>query len=150
MGLGFAVPFRQDVLWMAVAGGSALGSKLPADRLFALGGPGSFPGYEIAEIRAAAYWSLSSNYLWSLQDIFSLRGHGLYAGVRLQGGHAYDQLDGLTDSQIESVSLYLTGRTPVGPLTVGFATTNTGFHSLWFTLGRPVWQGTVLDSALFR
>ena len=33
---------------------------------------------------------------------------------------------------------------------VGFAITSTGFHSLWFSLGRPVWQSTLLHSALFR
>jgi NTE family protein len=149
-GLGFALPFRRQVFWMALAGGSSLGSKLPADRLFALGGPGSFPGYEIAEIRAAAYWTLSGAYLWPLKDLFSLRGQGLYAGIRLQTGRAYEELDGLSGGQIDSVSVYLTGRTPVGPLTVGFATTTKGFRSLWFSLGRPVWQGSMMDSGLFR
>jgi NTE family protein len=149
-GLGLAVPFRKDVFWLAAAGGSGLGSNLPPDRLFALGGPGSFPGYEIAEIRAAAYWSVSGLYLWPLKDIFSLRGQALYAGLRLQSGHAYNQLDGQSDGQIESISFYITGRTPVGPVTVGFATTNTSVHSLWFSLGRPVWEGTMMDRGLFR
>jgi NTE family protein len=149
-GLGVAVPFRQEIFWMSAAGGSGLGSKLPADRLFALGGPGSFPGYEIAEIRAAAYWTVSGAYLWQLTDLFSLRGQALYAGLRLQTGHAYDELDGQDDGQIESITLYLTGRTPVGPLTVGFATTRTSVHSLWFSLGRPVWEGTIMDRGLFR
>ena len=79
-----------------------------------------------------------------------MRGHGLYGGLRLLTGHAYEQLDGQTQGQIESVSLYITGRTPVGPLTVGFATTRTSVHSLWFSLGRPVWQNTMMDSGLFR
>jgi NTE family protein len=149
-GLGFVVPFRRDVFWLTVAGGSAFGSKLPADRLFALGGPGSLPGYEIAELRAAAYWTLSGVYLWPLKDLFSLRGQTLYAGVRLETAHAYDQIDVLNHGQIESVSLYITGRTPVGPLTVGFATTTTSSHSIWFSLGRPIWEGTMMDRGLFR
>jgi hypothetical protein len=93
---------------------------------------------------------VSGLYLWPLQDIFSLLGHGLYAGLRLQSGHAYDQLDGQSNGQIESISFYVTGRTPVGPVTVGFATTNTSVHSLWFSLGRPVWEGTMMDRGLFR
>lgn len=149
-GLGIAVPFRKDVFWMSAAGGSGLGSNLPPDRLFALGGPGSFPGYEVAEIRAAAYWSVNGVYLWPLKDLFSLRGQALYAGLRLQSGHIYNQLDGQSNAQIESISLYITGRTPVGPVSVGFATTNTSVHSLWFSVGRPVWQGTMLDRGLFR
>jgi NTE family protein len=149
-GLAFAVPVRTDIFWVALAGGSNLGSKLPADRLFALGGPGSFPGYELAEQRAAGYWTVSGVYLWPLRELFSLRGRGMFVGVRLETGHAYEQLDGHSEGQLESVSLYITGRTPVGPLTVGFAMTGTSSHSLWFSLGRPVWQGTMLDRPLFR
>ena len=149
-GLGAAVPVGQELVYVAAAGGSSLGSHLPADRLFELGGPGSFPGYAIAQIRAAEYWSATATYLWPLKDFFSLRGHGLYAGLRLQAGHAYEELDGQNNQQIESVSLTLTGRTPVGPLTIGIATTSTSFHSLWFSLGRPVWEGSMLDRGLFR
>ncbi len=45
---------------------------------------------------------------------------------------------------------FITGRTLVGPVTVGFATTNTSVHSLWFSVGRPVWEGTMMDRGLFR
>jgi hypothetical protein len=55
IGLVAAVPFRDNVLWLDAAGGSNLGSKLPADRLSALGGPASLPGYHLYELRAAAY-----------------------------------------------------------------------------------------------
>jgi len=150
VGIGFAVPFRQDIVSMAVAGGSGLGSHLPADRLFALGGPGSLPGYELAELRAASYWLASGSYLWRLKELLSLRGQALYAGLRLQTSHAYDQLDGQNQGQIESVSIYLTARTLVGPFTVGFATTSTSVHSLWFSVGRPAWTAAMLDRGLFR
>jgi NTE family protein len=150
LGLGFVVPIGRQLFWVAAAGGSNLGSNLPPDRLFALGGPGSFPGFEIAEIRAAEYWTISGVYLYPLRELFSLRGQTLYAGVRLQSGHAYEQLDGQNNGQLESVSLYLTGRTPVGPLTIGLAITSTNDHSLWISVGRPVWQGTMLDRGLFR
>ena len=43
--------FAATCLWVTVAGGTALGSDLPADRAFALGGPGSFPGFELGELR---------------------------------------------------------------------------------------------------
>jgi NTE family protein len=149
-GFGFAVPLGKNVFWMALAGGSGLGSKLPEDRLFALGGPGSFPGYQLAEIRAAEYWSLTGVYLWQLADLFSVLGQALYAGVRLQTGHTYSVLGGESIGQIGSISLYVTGRTPVGPVTVGLATTNTSKHALWFSVGRPVWEGSILDRGLFR
>ena len=36
---------------MTLAGGTDLDSDLPADRNFMLGGPGSFPGFELGELR---------------------------------------------------------------------------------------------------
>jgi NTE family protein len=150
LGLGLALPVRRDVLWVNAAGGTSLGSDLPADRLFVLGGPLSFPGQDAGELRAGSYWTLSSGYLWKLKDIFSLRGQALYAGLRLQGGEVFDRFDGLADGDIESVSVYLTGGTPVGPLTVGFATTTTDSWSLWLTIGRPIGNGTILERGIFR
>jgi NTE family protein len=150
MGLGVAVPFHNDVLWVDAAGGSGLGSKLPADRLFALGGPVSLPGYHLYELRAAAYWTISGSYLWQIKDIFSLRGQALYAGLRLQDSKAYDTLDSKNHGQIQSVSLFITGRTPVGPLTIGFATTSANSRSLWISFGRPLGEGTILSRGIFR
>lgn len=150
MGLGVAVPFHNDVLWVSAAGGSGLGSKLPADRLFTLGGPVSLPGYQLNELRAAAYWTIGGSYLWQIKDIFSLRGQALYAGLRLQDSKAYDTLDSKNYGQIESVSLFITGRTPVGPLTIGFATTSANSHSVWISFGRPLGEGTILSHGIFR
>ena len=48
-GARFALPLRGDVIWLAAAGGSNLGSDLPVDRFFTLGGPGSFPGLELTQ-----------------------------------------------------------------------------------------------------
>jgi NTE family protein len=150
MGLGFVVPFRDDLLWVGAAGGSALGSKLPADRLFALGGPASLPGYQLYELRAAEYWSFTGSYLWQLKNIFSLWGQALYAGLRLQDSEAYNTLDGQNHGQIQSLSFVVTGRTPVGPLTIGFATTTESARSLWISFGRPLDEGTILSRGVFR
>lgn len=150
LGLGLALPLRKDVLWVNAAGGTDFGTSLPADRLFVLGGPLSFPGQDAGELRAGSYWTLSTGYLWKLTDIFSLRGQALYAGLRLQGGQVFDRFDTVPDGDIESVSVYLTGGTPVGPLTLGFATTTTNSWSLWLTIGRPIGNGTILERGIFR
>jgi NTE family protein len=150
MGLGIAVPFYNDVLWLGAAGGSRLGSKLPADRLFALGGPASLPGYQLYELRAGAYWAVSGSFLWQLKDLFSLRGQTLYAGLGVQDSQAYDTLDSKNYGQIQSVSLFITGRTPVGPLTLGFATTTENSRSVWISFGRPIAEGTIVSRGIFR
>ena len=87
------VPLRNDVLWINAAAGTDFGTDLPADRLFVLGGPVSFPGHDVGELRAGSYWTLSSGYSWELKDIFTLRGQSLYWGVLLQGGQTFDRFD---------------------------------------------------------
>ena len=65
-----------------VAGGTDLNSSMPGDRYFMLGGPGSFPGFELGELRLTDYWTASGSYLWKLTDLMTIRGQALYAGVR--------------------------------------------------------------------
>jgi NTE family protein len=150
LGVGFAVPFRNNVLRLDLAGGSGLSSNLPADRLFPLGGPVSLAGYELDALRAAAYWTISGSYLWQIKDIFALRGQALYAGLRLQDLKAYETLDAINRGQIGSLSVFITGRTPVGPLTLGFATTTASSHTVWLSIGRPITEGTILSRGIFR
>jgi outer membrane translocation and assembly module TamA len=150
LGLGLAVPFRADVLWITLAGGSDLGSDLPPDRAFALGGPGSFPGLEVGELRVKDYWTIGTSYLWKLQDISTIRNRAMYLGARVAAGEISDTftLDDRTD--IYGGSIFLTGRTVVGPLTLGIGATTTSSWSLWVSVGRPVGHGTILERGIFR
>jgi NTE family protein len=125
MGLGVAVPLRRDVLWVTAAGGTGLNGDLPPDRAFSLGGPNSFPGLELGELRAEGYWTVGTSYLWNFKEVLPIRNLALYAGVRLVGGQVYDRIDGDESAGIYGGSLFLTGRTLVGPLTVGIGTTST-------------------------
>ena len=150
MGLGWALPIRNDVIWMSAAGGSSLGSDLPADRAFMIGGPGSFPGYELGEIRADDYWSASGSYLRKIRDILSIRGQALYAGLRLQAGETFDEFSPQEDGIVYGASVYVTGRTLVGPLTVGIGGTSNDSWTLWLAVGRPIGHGTILERGIFR
>jgi hypothetical protein len=137
-------------LRISAAGGSDIGSNLPADRLFTLGGPVSLAGEELDALRAAAYWTVSASYLWQIKDLFALRGQALYAGLRLQDLEAYETIDGTDTGQIGSLSVFVTGRTPVGPLTLGFATTTDNSRTVWVSFGRPIAEGTILSRGIFR
>jgi NTE family protein len=156
LGLGWALPVRHDVVWMTLAGGSDLGTDLPPDRTFPLGGPGSFPGFELGELRVTDYWTASGSYLRKIRDIMSIRGQALYAGVRLEVGETSGRIedDVLTyfdeSDLIYGGSVYLTGRTRAGPLTLGFGTTSADSWSLWIAVGRPVGNGTILERGIFR
>ena len=156
LGLGLALPVRNDVVWVSLAGGSELDGDLPPDRSFMLGGPGSFPGFELGELRVNEYWTASGSYLWKIKDIMSIRGQALYAGARLTTGQVFGRLDAPFVPSIEEDefvyggSVYLAGRTQAGPLTVGLGATSTGSWSLWLAVGRPIGNGTILERGIFR
>jgi NTE family protein len=165
-GIGMAVPVRKDVVWMTLAGGSDVGSDLPLDRTFMLGGPGSFPGFELGELRVTDYWTASGSYLWKVKDIMTLRGQALYTGLRLTAGQTWGRLETMIpvdspvgdlvpadfdqDELIYGASIYLAGRTQAGPLTIGLGLTSTDSWSLWIAIGRPVGHGTILERGIFR
>ena len=121
-----------------------------------LGGPGSFPGYELGELRLTDYWTASGSYLWKVKDIMSIRGQALYAGVRLEAGQAFGRLESLVPAGLRRRRNDLWrlvvphGRTQAGPLTVGVGTTSTDSWSLWIAVGRPIGNGTILERGIFR
>jgi NTE family protein len=143
-----AVPVGRNLMWATVAGGSDLGSNLPADRAFTLGGT-SFPGYQVDELRMRRYWTASGSFLWRLVDLMSLRNKALYGGFAVQAGHIYDRVDPVPDSSIYGASLYIGGPTPIGALTFGVGAANTSW-SVWLALGQPIGNGSILDKSLFR
>jgi len=150
IGLGVAVPLRRDVLWLTLAAGSDLGSDLPGDRMFSVGGPDSFAGFEQGELRVTEYWLANTSYLWRVKDLLPIRNLSLYMGVGLTGGQVDGRLDGGEEGELYGGSVFLTGRTLFGPLTVGVGTTNTDSWSLWLSVGRPVGHGTILERGVFR
>jgi len=150
LGVGVAVPFRRDVLWVELAGGSNVGGELPADRTFALGGPGSFPGLEVGELRVGSYWTVGTSYLRKVKDVLPIRNLALYLGAGIAGGAIYNRVDEGETGEIYGGSLFLTGRTRVGPLTLGVGATTTDSWSLWLSVGRPVGHGTILERGIFR
>jgi len=47
-------------------------------------------------------------------------------------------------------SVYVTGRTMFGPLTVGAGATSTDSYAVWVAIGRPIGHGTILERGIFR
>jgi hypothetical protein len=99
---------------------------------------------------------VSGSYLWKLADLQTVRGEAIYLGGQLQTGEIANWV---VDDQVLSEpvmkpiyggSVYLVGRTPVGPLTLGLGGTSTNAWSVWLTVGRPIGQGTILERGIFR
>ena len=70
--------------------------------------------------------------------------------MRLQVAQTYDRLDLVDEGEIYGGSIYVTGRTMAGPLTVGIGATSTDAWSVWVAVGRPVGHGTILERGVFR
>jgi NTE family protein len=136
-------------LWLTAAAGSDLGTTLPADRAFSLGGPQSFAGYSPGEVRARRYWTIKGDVLWRVADILPIANQALYGGVGVQGAHVYGRVDPVPDGAVYGVSGYIGGRTPVGTLTIGVGKATRDWAG-WVTLGTPVGTGSILNQPLFR
>jgi len=144
------VPAGKMQLWFTAAGGTDLGSSLPSDRTFSLGGPQSFPGYGSGEVRAHRYWTVDGAFLWRIADIIPILSQKLYGGLTLEGGRVYERVDtAVPDGALYGASAYFGGRTPIGTLTLGVGWA-TGSRAFWLTLGTPVGTGSILNQPMFR
>ena len=144
-----AIPAGKGTLWLTAAGGSDFGTSMPADRAFSLGGPQSFPGYAIGEVRARGYWTFETNALWRVTDIVPIANQTLYGGVGLQAAGIYGRVDPVPNGKLFGVSGFIGGRTPLGVVALG-AGKATDSWALWLTLGVPVGSGSILSEPMFR
>jgi NTE family protein len=144
-----AIRAWETTLWLTAAGGSDLGHTLPPDRAFSLGGPQSFPGYDLDELRVRGYWTVQADFLWRVADILTIANQTLYGGVGLQAAHVYDRVDPVPNGALYGVSGYIGGRTPIGTITLGIGKA-TGSWAGWLTVGTSVGSGSILNQPLFR
>jgi NTE family protein len=145
--LGYAWPIGSSVTYLAAAGGSSLGTLLPAYDEFLLGGPISFPGLAIGELRGQGYWTGSAWYLHKVADISDLFGQSIYFGVTLAAGKMNQQYDYHGNDPLYSAGIMIGGRTPIGPIALSLAGTTESSWQLVFSLGRPVIEHTIMDPA---
>jgi NTE family protein len=143
--LSYALPVGADVAYLKAAGGSALNTELPAYDDFLLGGPLSFPGFGIGELRGQGYWLTSAAYMRKIADISDLFGQALYLGAMATAGAMNEQFDYPGAGTMYSGALLLSGRTPLGPLTLTFAVTSESDWQFSFNLGRPIVEQTIMD-----
>ena len=142
-----AVPFGGNVLYLRASGGASFGSELPIYDTFTLGGPVSVPGLSLGELRGTSYWNAKAAYLQRVADISYVFGQALYAGLSLSAADMSGRIDGVRSPPIYSGALLLSGRTPLGPLSLSLALTSDSEWQLMFGLGRPIEERSITDSA---
>ena len=143
----FVLPFRRNVGYLRVSGGSSFDTSLPLYDLFSLGGPVSLPGLSFGELRGSSYWSAQASYLQRIADISYVFGQSIYAGLTLTAADMSGRLDGVYAQPTYSGALVLAGRTPIGPMTLSLAATTTSEWQLVLGLGRPIEERTINDPA---
>jgi NTE family protein len=139
------LPFRRNVGYLRVSGGSSFDTALPLYDLFTLGGPVSLPGLSLGELRGTSYWSAQASYLQRIADISYVFGQSIYAGLTLTAADMSGRLDGVYAQPTYSGAFVLAGRTPLGPMTLSLAATTTSEWQLMLGLGRPIEERTIND-----
>jgi len=141
-----AIPVRGDVVQLRVMGGATLAGELPFYEFFTLGGPHSFPGLGLGQLRGTSYWAGSVAYLHKIADISALFGQAVYFGAEFTAADMSGRADDLTEPPVMGGSLLLGGRTPLGPISLSVAATSVEDISVFFTLGRPIEERNILDT----
>jgi outer membrane protein assembly factor BamA len=128
-----------------LSGGSSFDTVLPLYDAFTLGGPVSLPGVSLGELRGSSYWSAQASYLQRIADISYVFGQSIYAGMTLTAADMSGRIDGLNAPPVFSTAFVLTGRTPIGPVSLSLAVTDSADWQLMLGLGRPIEEGTIND-----
>jgi NTE family protein len=140
-----AFPVGGNVAYLRVAGGASLDTDLPVYDTFTLGGPVSMPGLSLGELRGTSYWSAQASYLQRIAEISYVFGQAMYAGFTLSAGDMSGRLDRVHDEPVYSGAFVVTGRTPLGPVTLSLAATSNSTWQLVFGLGRPIEERAITD-----
>ena len=120
------------------AGGTDLGTDMPAYESFTLGGPLRLSGYRINEFAGRRMEYGRAMYYNRTLPLPDLLGSGVYAGASVEAGRVSDRLDGLpTAGTIWSGSVFLAAETFAGPLYFGIGAGEGGRWSLYLLFGAP-------------
>ena len=120
------------------AGGTDLGTALPAYEAFTLGGPLHLSGYRINELAGERMTFGRLMYYRRTYALPDLLGSGIYLGASLEGGRVGGRFDRLPDKgTVFSGSVFLGADTFLGPAYFGLGMGEAGRWNLYLLLGVP-------------
>ncbi len=127
-----------NVLNVAVSGGTALGSDMPAYESFTLGGPLRLSGYRVNEFSGRDYAFGRLMYYRRIFPLPDILGSGLYLGGSAEVGHIANRFDNSrSPGTLWSTSAFLGADTFLGPAYLGIGYGGAGNWSLYLLLGAP-------------
>jgi len=124
---------------LAVSGGTALGTDMPAYDSFTLGGPLRLSGYRIDEFAGRDYAFGRLMYYRRIFPLPDILGSGAYLGGSAEVGRMSNRFINSSFSQgtLWSTSVFLGADTFLGPAYLGFGYAGSGNWSLYLLLGAP-------------
>lgn len=128
--------------------GDSLGTVLPPNDAFSLGGMRSLPGVQVGQLRGQSYWITSASYARSLLRTSSLVGSAVSGGITVSAGRMRDPVVGLEreDDTVSSLALFLKARSPLGPLSLSTGFASTGNVEIALSIGRQIDEGSLFGS----
>jgi NTE family protein len=130
-------PERFTVTGLA-AGGTDLGSEMPAYESFTLGGPLRLSGYRLNQFAGREYAFGRAMYYNKTIPLPDLLGGGVFVGGSLEAGRMAKRFDGSPSTgTLWSGSAFLGADTFAGPAYLGIGAGKGGNWSLYLLLGSP-------------
>ena len=127
-----------NVFNVAVSGGTALGSDMPAYESFTLGGPLRLSGYRINEFSGRDYAFGRLMYYHRMYSLPDILGSGLYFGGSAEVGYIANRFaNSQSPGTLWSGSAFLGADTFLGPAYLGLGYGGAGNWSLYMLLGAP-------------
>jgi NTE family protein len=131
--------FGRNALILNAEGGQAVQGTLPLPSLFTLGGPFSFPGYQIEELTGDTYFAARAIYRRKMtSNAESLFGFPIYLGATVVTGNTWSKPGQVDFSNLRvGGSVYVATDTLIGPVFFTVGTADRGRTAFYFFLGKP-------------
>lgn len=135
----YAAGWGRHALILSAGGGDAFQGRLPIESLYTLGGPFSFPGYNVDELSGETFAAARAMYRYRLTDrsqsVVSLP---LYVGATLVGGNTWARHGDADWSNLRvGGNLFVGADTLIGPVFLVFGAADRGRTAIYFFLGKP-------------
>jgi NTE family protein len=134
----FARSWGSHTLRLFAAGGTDLGSDMPAYEFFTLGGPLRLSGFRLNQFAGREYAFGRAMYYNRVFALPEFLGSGVYLGASAEIGTIRDRIGGApAPGTLYSGSLFLGADTFAGPAYLGAGVGNGGAFSMYLLLGAP-------------
>lgn len=135
----YAFSFGRNSLILNAEGGDTTQGVLPLPSLFTLGGPFSFPGYQIEELTGETYFAARAMYRYKLKsNEESLFGLPIYLGATLVTGNTWARPADVDFANLRiGANLFIATDTLIGPVFLAVGAADRGRSAFYLFIGKP-------------